>query len=139
MLPGTKVIARMRDACVKHHGLIGINGRILNDLKNYRSQTLVGDGWFFETKWIRFLWQNRQYSIVNAEDIALSASVKLLGNIDSYVIGRDSDAQTWPDRKREWGADEVSSWRVESNNWDNLRLNAIRFFKARGWTLQRIK
>jgi UDP-N-acetylglucosamine 2-epimerase (non-hydrolysing) len=154
MLPGTKVIERMRDACVKLHGLIGINGRTLNDLKNYRSQSLVGDGnsnketqkvdyighgWFFETKWIRFLWQNRHYSIVNAEDIAFSASVKILGNIDSYVIGRDTDAETWPDKKREWGGDMVSSWRVESKNWDNLRLNAIRFFKARGWSLQRVE
>lgn len=67
------------------------------------------NSYFFKTEWIRHFWSVWPYTYASGEDIHLSASLKIVSGIDTYVPAQLSE-ETSGNLRKAYGTDAVASW-----------------------------
>lgn len=94
---------------------------------------LVGHAWFFERKYLSYLWSFDPLSWDNGEDIQLSAFSKILNNVKTYVPPHPSDnIEMWGSiRGNEYGNDSNASYKLTSHN--TLRDTIVIQARKLGW------
>lgn len=152
MIPG-KGYLKNALRCSKHmNAIISSNGRLLNS-KNYFAKHYIGDGdefqhcycsndtivdfgnnsWFFKTDWINYFFQVPILYRNNGEDIHLSATCLLFGNIPTYVPKQIIPFEAG-NTKREYSSDEFALHK--KIGFTNERIEIIKRFLRIGWVLQ---
>jgi GT2 family glycosyltransferase len=156
VVPGIGWIEKCIVACEQYKSIVCSAGRILgNSLsdKPVRGQsTLIGDhgsypinyalkesfvdfgcnSWFFRSEWLQHFWAISPYTLKNGEDIHLSATSKILGNIPTFVP-QQIDPNGTGNRKRNYGYDEFASW--TKGEFFEVRAKIINYLKEKGWTM----
>lgn len=113
------------------HKKIGWNGEQSEYLKEV---DLVGHAWFFEKRFLKYMWFDEPVSWDNGEDIQFSALAKIHGNIKTFVTPHPSD------NKRIWGSikgntlgsDEHASW-IKNKNHASERDLIVSAYIKKGW------
>jgi hypothetical protein len=80
---------------------------------NYCNEDTIVDygcnSYFLKTEWIKYFWEIWPYSFESGEDIHLSASLKIVAGIETYVPKQESDEMSG-NLKKKYGSDMVASW-----------------------------
>lgn len=150
IIPGDIYLENALNACQRLQAIISPNGRLLNEtdyIKEYIGDdnafqhsfciedTMVDIGnnaWFFKTEWIRFFLQESPVFRHNGEDIHLSATCKLYGEIPTYVPKQIIPNESG-NTKRIYSADEHALHK--KNLFVQERQQVISFFREKGWKL----
>ena len=114
------------------HKKIGWNGGGNDEVEEV---DLVGHAWFFERKYLSYLWNYEPISWDNGEDIQLSAFSSILGNIKTYVPPHPiTNKEVWgslPEKGFKYGDDENASFKLSSHA--SLRDDIVIHCKKLGW------
>lgn len=85
-----------------------------SDEKNFCSKNTFIDfgcnSWFFKTNWLNYFWSIRPYSFETGEDIHLSATCSISGEIKTLCPFQDGK-ETCGNLKKQYGLDYLASWR----------------------------
>ena len=152
IIPGRRFLEKALETCKRLHAVICPHGRILS-LDTNRTAQFVGDGyefqhsfcledsevdfgnnaWFFRRGWIDyFLWKKALFRS-NGEDIHLSATCQLFGNIPTYVPRQIIPAEAG-NIKRIYSGDEQALCRKPQ--FGEERVQVVQRFRDEGWKLQ---
>jgi len=97
-------------------------GRVLVGWTTQNEKTievdLGGHAWFFETKWLRFLWLEKPFTIENGEDIQFSYCAQKYGNIKTFCPPHPNENPSLHSSLKgyEMGVDEVASSRTRKHS-----------------------
>eukprot|EP00727_Mastigamoeba_balamuthi_P009191 m51a1_g4895 hypothetical protein (331) ;mRNA; r:126300-127483 len=147
-IPGSKYLETCIRASREHNAIISGTGRVITTTGLW-SCAGCGDGgwapedrevdvgcqsWFVRTEWLRRFWSVRMPSWANGEDIDLSASLKLLGGVRTFVPRMPAgDRETWKDRSGGLiGNDNVATHKRPDHA--ALRHNITNYWLQLGWT-----
>ena len=97
-VPGSQWHKNCLDTMGENEGILGTAGVILNgsiyaqhDRCGWPTQNrettevdLVGHGWFFKRRWLKYLWQEKPTTWNNGEDIQFGFMAKIHGGIPTY-------------------------------------------------------
>jgi glycosyltransferase involved in cell wall biosynthesis len=94
---------------------------------------LVGHAWFFQRKYLSYLWDFDPISWDNGEDIQLSAFSKIKNNIKTYVPPHPvNNIEMWGSKKGNvYGNDSNASYKLNTHN--TLRDHIVIKSKELGW------
>eukprot|EP00727_Mastigamoeba_balamuthi_P014205 m51a1_g9407 hypothetical protein (329) ;mRNA; r:307620-309019 len=146
-IPGNKYIETAIRASREHNAIIAGTGRMITETGLW-SCAGCGDGgwapedlevdvgcqsWFVRTEWLRRYWSVRMPSWDNGEDIDLSASLKILGGIRTFVPQMPKhERQMWKDTSGgTLGADAVATHKKKDHG--ALRHNITNYWIQLGW------
>ncbi|WP_455643447.1 glycosyltransferase family 2 protein [Parabacteroides sp.] len=155
IIPGSGYLEKALETSKRLNAIISPNGRLLN-IRNDRTEVYVGDGyefqhcfcavdrevdfgnnsWFLKKEWIDFFLQEKPLFRNNGEDIHLSATCKLLGNIPT-IVPRQIKPYESGNIKRIYSADEYALHR--KMGFSRERVKVIQKFRSSGWILQQEK
>lgn len=155
IVPGRGFLEKALETSKQFNAIICPNGRLLN-IRNNRTEIFVGDGyefqhsfctvdrevdfgnnsWFFERKWIDMFLQEKPLYRNNGEDIHLSATCKLFGNIPTFVP-RQIKLYESGNIKRVYSSDEFALHK--KMGFPQERASVIQKFRNSGWILQQEK
>ena len=83
------------------------------------------NSWFFERDWLKYFWQIFPYTFLNGEDIHLSATCKILGDIRT-VVPEQKSGDTCGNLKKGYGFDNLATWKRD--DFIEQRKEVINFF-----------
>lgn len=152
IIPGKGFIEKALNTCIHRNAIISPHGRLLNTETN-QTEVFVGDGdkfqhsfctsdtevdfgnnsWFFRVEWIHHFLAYSPLYRKNGEDIHLSASCRLLGDIPTYVPKQIIPYESG-NTKRIYSADEFAL-HIKSN-FSLERVNTVNRFREQGWSLR---
>lgn len=152
IIPGRRFLEKALEACKRLHAVICPHGRILSPDTN-RTMQFVGDGyefqhsfcledrkvdfgnnaWFFRKEWIDYFLRKKALFRNNGEDIHLSATCQLFGNIPTYVPRQIIPVKAG-NIKRVYSGDEQALCR--KLQFDEERVQVVQRFRDEGWKLQ---
>jgi len=103
--------------------------------KEPKEVDLVGHAWFFKKQWLKYMWAEEPCSWENCEDTQFSALAKIYGNIRTFCPPHpETQKELWGSTMGfELGADKVSSWHTESDDWRLQRDHIVQHYIDRGW------
>lgn len=159
VIPGEEWIEKSIDASNTCNAIISSSGRILpvensSDFptnKHFVATHFVGDcgpesinicpsntlvdfgcnSWFLRTKWLDYFWKITPYSMKCGEDIHLSATCKILDNIDTIVLKQSNNTDTG-NTKKAYGFDHQASWKKPG--FFELRKQIVNYLvSTSGW------
>lgn len=115
---------------------VGWNGKRLSTVEQV---DLVGHAWFFEKKFLHYMWIEEPISWENGEDMQLSYFAQKYGNINTYVPPHPIDDITFwgshPDKGTIYGQDSnansIGSFRTHMDERNRIVKEQI----DRGWKL----
>lgn len=88
--------------------------------------------WFFKTEWLQYMFRTKPYTLYNGEDMHLSISCKVYGDIDTYVAKQPfNDRSLWGDTNIGLGTDEHATWRKGGHG--PIRGEIIKYWMENGW------
>ena len=155
IIPGVDFLDLALTKSVELNAVISPNGRILNPETNL-TYNFIGDGywfehsfctkdtlvdfgnnaWLFKAEWIKYFLNYSPLYRNNGEDIQLSASLKILGDIDTYVpkqlIPYESGNIRW-----HYSSDEHALHKRQ--DFQKERAGIVQRFRNEGWRLQKEK
>ena len=151
IIPGKRFIEKALDTCKRLHAVISPHGRILSPDTN-RTLHFVGDGyefqhsfcledtkvdfgnnaWFFRKEWISYFFKRQALFRNNGEDIHLSATCQLFGNILTYVPRQIIPSEAG-NIKRIYSGDEQALCRKP--RFGEERVQVVQHFRNDGWKL----
>lgn len=115
---------------------VGWNGTRVNSVKEV---DLVGHAWFFEKKFLHYLWIDEPISWENGEDMQLSYFAQKYGNIKTYVPPHPVDnLAIWgsnPQKGNEYGQDKSGNSIAKFSSHINERNRIVKEQIKRGWKL----
>jgi hypothetical protein len=91
------------------------------------------NAWLFRTKWMKYFFSVDPFTRESGEDIHLSATCKLFGDINTYVPLQNSEKNS-VNIKRHYSFDDTALCR--QHGFHSLRSDIVLFFKQSGWLLQ---
>lgn len=153
IVPGSGFLEKALKTSQRLNAIVSPNGRLLN-IKNNRTEVFVGDGyefqhsfctidkevdfgnnsWFFKKEWIDLFLQEKPLFRNNGEDIHLSATCKLLGNISTFVP-RQINPNESGNIKRLYSTDDFALHK--KMGFGRERVYVIKKFRNLGWILQK--
>lgn len=155
IIPGPDFLGKALETSKRLNAIISPNGRLLN-VRNNRTEIFVGDGyefqhcfctvdkevdfgnnsWLFKREWIDLFLQEEPLYRNNGEDIHLSATCKLFGNIPTFVPRQIKPYESG-NIKRVYSADEFALHKKVG--FGRERVSVIQRFRNSGWILQQEK
>jgi len=152
------------DLCEKYNSIISSSGRLIPkgdyspELLNYAGKVkecFIGDSydtsynycaedtyvdfgcnsWFLKTEWLRYFWALKPYTMETGEDIHLSASCSIGGNIKT-LCPKQNDDSVCGNIKKYYGYDDLASWKKD--DFVSKRAKILRFLiDDCGWVPQK--
>jgi GT2 family glycosyltransferase len=143
-LPNPRWLEKCISLCKEKQCIVGGNGRILNpnmlynqiivdEPKQDHRVDFVGHAWFFETDWIRYLWEEPVYTYENAEDISFAAACEINAGISCYVPDCTNVEECGDIDKHKYGTDTHSFSLANSGNHLRVREDVIKYWLKVGW------
>lgn len=118
------------------HYKVGWNGNQINEIKEV---DLVGHAWFFERKFLHYLWIEEPISWENGEDMQLSFYAQKHGNIKTYVPPHPPNQShlygSLPNKGMKYGMDNKGNSISKFNHHKNLRNEIASKLINQGWEL----
>ena len=131
-----------------YDGILGCAGIILKE-KNYldpinigsngiKSDTpvevdLVGHSWFFNKKYLKYMWIENPVSWENGEDMQLSYLSQKYGKVKTYVPPHPEDnKELWGSTKEEYSDDDNASYKIKTD-FHFQRAVIIQHYVKNGW------
>lgn len=139
IIPGKKWIENCLRLCEEKNCVVCANGRSFNNDNGFGDSGEVtqdtrtafgGHSWFFKKDWLKYFWNFSPLTYDTGEDITFCASVKILGDIETWVPKQSLNDHTSA-HMRNFSGDENASWRT--SNWNEKRLEICRHFIDLGW------
>jgi glycosyltransferase involved in cell wall biosynthesis len=131
-----------------YDGILGCAGVILNE-RNYLNidnigsngiksdvpieVDLVGHSWFFNKKYLKYMWIQDPISWENGEDMQLSYLSQKYGKIKTYVPPHpEKNKELWGSIKEDYGDDDNASYKIK-DNFHFQRSVIIQKYIKNGW------
>lgn len=118
------------------HYKVGWNGRKSDQVTEV---DLVGHAWFFEKKFLHYLWIEEPISWDNGEDMQLSYFAQKHGGIKTYVPPHPPNQLdvygSIPEKGMKYGLDSKGNSVAKFDNHKNLRNEIASTLMSKGWKL----
>lgn len=152
VIPSSNWLKYGIENCEKHKSIVSCTGRII-PFNNYFPEKLnnvekyfVGDrstehpfnycldntkvdfgcnSWIFKTEWLKYFWQIPPFTLETGEDIHLSASLKILGDVPT-LVPIQTDLYNNGNLKKYYGFDKTASWK--EGNFLIKRSEILKYF-----------
>ncbi len=152
IIPGEKWLQACVEKCELHNSIVSCTGRLIptNNFKpedtelNDPYKHFIGDmdspfknrcqedtfvdyacnSYFFKAAWIKAYWSIWPATFLSGEDIHLSATCKILLDVNTLILKQMDDATSGNIRKI-YGADKIATWRTDS--FIDLREKVLKY------------
>lgn len=118
------------------HYKVGWNGRKFDQVIEV---DLVGHAWFFERKFLHYLWIEEPVSWDNGEDMQLSYFAQKYGGVKTYVPPHPNNQLDMygsiPEKGMRYGVDGIGNSESKFDNHKNLRNKIASTLMSKGWKL----
>lgn len=142
-IPGHLWFEKCLNLCNKNNAIITANGRKWDFKKEKQigfeapvqkdmHVDFGGHCWFFKREHIHYMWREKAPTFENGEDMHISASAKIHGNVITIMPQQiKPDRSDWGDKSPELGWDEHASWRKPNHGKE--RDNLFKYWIEKGW------